>query len=151
MEYMKISQTMTINAPVDRVFIVFTDLDQAKKHISGIKHLEMIEGSAKMELGTRWKETREMMGKDSTEEMWVSELTQNTSYAVDAESHGTKYHSEFYFEGTGDSTNVTWMFEGTPQTIPAKIMNVVGIFFLGPLKKMMRKDLEDLKMACERG
>lgn len=146
---MKISQTITIQAPVTHVFDVFTDLEQAKKNLSGIKHLEMVEGSSKMELGTRWRETREMMGKDSTEEMWVSELTRNKSYAVDAESHGTKYHSEFHFEDAGDATNVRWVFEGAPQTIGAKIMGVIGLLFLGPLKKMMRKDLTDLKTACE--
>lgn len=147
---MNISHTVTINAPVERVFDIFTDLGQAADNLSGIKSLELLEGPEKMEVGTRWKETRTMMGKDSTEEMWVSELTENKSYAVDAESHGTKYHSVFTFESVGDKTQVTWMFEGIPQTLGAKLMSVTAKMFMGSLKNMLAQDLNELKVACER-
>lgn len=147
---MRISHTIQINAPIERVFDTFTDLNQAPKHLSGIKHLEMIKGPEQMTVGTRWRETREMMGKDSTEEMWVTELTRNKSYAVDAESHGTKYHSEFTFAEQDGGTSVTWMFEGIPQTFGAKLMSLTAKLFMGSLKKMLVKDLEDLKMACEK-
>lgn len=147
---MKFTLTTTINAPIADVFSVFTDLTQAKEHLSGIKTLEIMEGPAQMKVGTKWKETRELMGKDSTEVMWVSELTENKSYSVDAESHGTKYQSVFLFNETDGGTEVAWTFEGIPQTLSAKMMSLIGILFSGPLKKMMRKDLEELKMACER-
>ena len=147
---MTISHTIEINAPVKHVFAVFTDLGRAKSNLSGIKSLEMIKGPEKMEVGTRWKETRTMMGKDSTEEMWVSELTKNQSYAVDAESHGTKYHSVFTFKGIGDKTQVTWTFEGIPQTLGAKLMSVIAKPFVGSLRKMLAQDMKDLKVACEK-
>ena len=146
---MKISQTITIQAPVSHVFDVFTDLSQAKEHISGIKELEIINGQENMKVGTKWKETRTMMGKDSTETMWVSELTQNTSYVVDAESHGTKYRSYFTFIEKEGSTEVTWVFEGIPQTLPAKLMSILGYLFSGSLKKMLAQDMNDLKIVCE--
>lgn len=147
---MNISHTIEIDAAVGHVFDVFTDLDSAAKHLSGIQKLEMIDGPKKMQLGTRWRETRTMMGKDSTEEMWVSELTKNKSYAVDAESHGTKYHSVFAFEDMGNKTRVTWTFGGTPQTFAAKLMSLSAKLFMGPLKKMLAQDMEELKTACEK-
>lgn len=135
---------------MSRVFDVFTDLGSASRNLSGIKQLEIIEGSERMEVGTRWRETRAMMGKDSTETMWVTELTPNKSYSVDAESHGTKYHSMFTFEEIGGATEVTWTFEGKPQTSSAKLISVLGFLFVGSLKKMMAQDLQELKAICEK-
>ncbi len=146
---MEIRLPITINKPVASVFATFTDLNIAKETLTGIKSLEIIQGSEQMAVGTRWKETREMMGKDSTEEMWVTELTQNKSYKVAAESHGTKYLSTFLFEEQDGKTKVTWIFEGIPQTFAAKMMSLTAKLFMGPLKKMMYKDLEELKAACE--
>jgi len=103
-----------------------------------------------MAIGTKWRETREMMGKDSTEVMWVSELTKDTSYTVDAQSHGTKYRSIFTFEESGNATHVRWVFEGIPQTFFAKLMNITSIIFAGSLRKMLTKDLEELKTTCEK-
>lgn len=149
-EYMKISSSMTIHAPISQVFDVFTDLGKIKDRISGIKELEVLEGeNGNMKVGTKWKETREMMGKDSTEIMWVSELTENKSYSVEAQSHGTKYHSLYSFTENGDSTDVTWVFTGTPQTLPAKLMSVLSYIFAGSLKKMLDQDMEELKAVCE--
>jgi hypothetical protein len=148
---MKISETVHINASIGRVFDVFTDLGQAQANLSGINSLELLDGPEKMQVGTRWRETRTMMGMESTEEMWVSELTSNKSYAVDAESHGTKYHSEFTFEEVDGGIDVTWMFGGEPQTVFAKIMSLSTALFSGSMKKMLGKDLGDLKIACEKG
>lgn len=147
---MKLTQSITINAPVTKVFEVFTDLEHAEQNLSGIKKLEMIEGPTKMEVGTKWRETREMMGKDSTEEMWVSDLVENKSYSVDAESHGTKYRSTFTFDETSNGIEVSWIFESTPQSLFAKFMNLFAFMLTGTLKKMMKKDLEELKSVCER-
>jgi carbon monoxide dehydrogenase subunit G len=146
---MKIIQSITINAPIDHVFKTFTNIDTAAKTLTGIKQMGLIEGPAQMEVGTKWKETREMMGKDSTEVMWVSELTKNKSYTVDAESHGTKYRSTYEFTEKNGSTTVHWEFEGIPQTFAAKLMSIIAFPFMGPLKKMMFKDMEELKAACE--
>lgn len=146
---MKISETIHIQAPIEQVFDAFTDLQQAQNNLSGIKDLEVLEGSAQMEVGTKWKETRSMMGKDSTEVMWVSALEKHESYVVDAYSHGTKYRSVFTFASVSDGTLVEWEFEGLPQTIGAKIMSLSAWVFKGSLRKMLFKDLEDLKAAIE--
>lgn len=147
--HMKITQSITINAPIDEVFKTFTNIDTAANTLTGIKQMEIIEGPTQMEVGTKWKETREMMGKDSTEVMWVSELRKNKSYTVDAESHGTKYRSIYTFTEENGSTTVNWEFEGIPQTFGAKLMSIIAFPFMGPLKKMMFKDMEELKAVCE--
>lgn len=146
---MKITSNITIKAKAPKVFDVFTDLSKAPERITEIMSLEMLEGPEKMAVGTKWKETRKVFGKESTETMWVSELTKNKSYSVDAESHGSKYHSTFTFSETKEGTNVSWAFEGIPQSLMAKIMSLTACLFSGSMKKLMDKDLEDLKKACE--
>ena len=146
---MKISSTIVINADISTVFNVFTDLSRAADRLSEISSLEILEGPANMAVGTKWKETRTVFGKEATETMWVSELTKDKSYSVDAESNGTKYHSTFTFTSTGNGTRVVWEFEGIPQTFAAKAMGLLGIIFAGSMKKMLDKDLQDLKIACE--
>lgn len=146
---MKITSSVTIKADVSKVFGVFTDLSQAADRISDIISLEVLKGPEKMAVGTKWKETRVVFGKEATETMWVSELTKDKSYAVDAESHGTKYHSVFSFKKQDGGTKVVWVFSGKPQTLAAKLMSIIGFLFMGSMKKMLQKDLQDLKKACE--
>lgn len=146
---MKLSSKITINADISKVFDAFTDLNKAPERISGIIELEVLEGPANLALGTKWKETRKVFGKESTETMWVSEFTKNKSYSVDAESHGTKYHSKFLFKEIDGATEVRWTFEGIPQTFVAKAMNLLAFMFKGATKKLLDDDMEDLKRACE--
>ncbi len=146
---MKISSSITIKASISDVFDVFTDLNKTPERVSEIKSLEVLEGPEKLAVGTKWKETRKVFGKEETETMWVSELKKNESYTVDAESHGSKYRSVITFKEVDGGTEVTWTFTGTPQTFGAKVMSIMFIFFAGATKKLVDKDLEDLKKACE--
>ncbi len=101
-------------------------------------------------IGTRWLETRVIMKKEATEEMWVTAVHPPRSYQVEAESHGTHYHTLFEFEPVGDGTRVTWTFKGTPLTFGAKLMSVIfAPLFKGMMKKCMLDDLEALRAACE--
>lgn len=146
---MKIQSTITINADVSTVFDVFTDLTKTTEYISGITGLEVLEGPARLTVGTKWKETRKIFGKEATETMWVTAIAKNKSYTVEAQSNGTKYISVFTFEAVDGRTHVTWVFEGIALSFAAKLMSCMGFLFAGSMKKMLAKDLEDLKLACE--
>lgn len=146
---MKITDSITINTPVEKVFETFTSLDKATERVEGITNIEILDGPAIMQVGTKWRETRVMFGKEATEVMWVTELTLNQSYTVEASSHGAKYITTYTFTSNGDSTDVQFSFEGTPLNTSARIMSIVSKLFIGATKKALRKDLEDLKRAAE--
>ncbi len=111
----------------------------------------MLAGPAQMQVGTKWKETREMFGKEATEIMWITALEPDKRYVAEAESHGTKYWSEFAFEEVDGGTRVQMTFRGTPQTLFAKIMSaLMGSMMKGSLVKVMKEDLEDIKVAAEK-
>lgn len=146
---MEVRDQIDIEAPRQLVFEVFRDLENAPRRMQGIERVEVLEGPAMLDVGTRWRETRKMLGKEAAEIMWVTALEENTSYRVEAESRGTKYETSYTFEDTADGTRVTMTFRGTPVSLAARIMNVVGVLFAGATRKMLRADLVDLKAACE--
>jgi len=99
-------------------------------------------------IGTRWRETRVIMKKEATEEMWVTAVHPPRSYQVEAESHGTHYHTLFEFEPEGDGTQVTWNFKGTPLTFGAKFLSVIfAPLFKGMMSKILLADLEALRVV----
>jgi len=140
-----------VSAPPERVFAVFTDLEKAAERVPDIKALEVLSEGPFGE-GTRWRETRVVMKKESTEEMWVTACDPPRSYTVEAESHGMHYASVFTFTPEGDGTTVSWTFSGKPLSLGTKIFApLFNLLMKGALRKMMRGDLEALRDACERG
>ncbi len=148
---MRLTESITIDASAERAFAVFADLEHAGQRLSGVDKIEVLEGPANpLAVGTRWRETRTMMGKAATEEMWVTAADPPHGYEVAASSHGTRYRSAFTFvETRPGQTEVTMTFEGTPETVPAKLMSCLAFLFLGSLRKIMRRDLDDVKAVCE--
>ena len=90
-----------------------------------------------------------MFGKEADEIMWVTELNQNKNYVVLAESHGTKYRSEYTFEEVEGGVRVVMVFEGVPQTFVARILGAMFFFMKKSMEKMLYQDLLDLKKVCE--
>jgi carbon monoxide dehydrogenase subunit G len=139
-----------INANATQVWSVITNLDGAAEHLSGVKSLERISGP-EFGVGTRWRETRKMFGKEATEEMEVASVTPGQAYTVLAESHGSKYHSQLRVKASGGGASVlTMSFNAEPQSFGAKVMGTL----LGPLarsatKKAITQDLADIAAAAE--
>ncbi len=145
---MKITMSSTVDAPLERVFEVYTDIENAAGRIEGIKKLEIL-SETRSGLGLKWRETREFMGKEAVEEMEITGIDPPDSYKVEAESHGTHYTSIFTFKEQTGATTVAWEFAGEPLTLVSKVMSVMAVLFSGSLKKMMQGDLDDLKKYIE--
>jgi hypothetical protein len=147
---MKIEAQTTVNSTLDKVFNVFTDLERAEERIDGINKIEILNPPAIMQVGTKWRETRVMFGKEATEDMWVSQLNKNKNYVVEAESHGTHYRSEYTFKEVDDGILVNMTFEGIPLSVMSKLMSFMFIFFAKSTKKLLEKDMNDLKNFIEK-
>ena len=145
---MKLEVTQQINAPVERVYEVFTDLPSAADRITGIESVELLTDQP-FGVGTRWKETRKIMGKEATETMWITAVEVNRSYTAEAESCGTHYTSVFTFEPSDGGTRVTMRFSGRPVTLVARLLTPLGLLMTGTIRKMMAGDLADLAAVCE--
>ena len=73
------------------------------------------------------------------------------SYVAEAESCGAHYSSKFNFEEQDQGVRVRMLMETRPLTFMARLMTPLGFLFAGSMKKMMRRDMEDLKRAAEAG
>lgn len=120
-----------INAPRDDVWAVLTDLDQVAATIRGIQSIEK-HTDGPMGVGTKWTETRKMMGKSATETMWVTTFNPPQVYVVEAGSHGTHYRTTISVEPRpGKTTLVKYVFEGRPMTLMTKLMSPMFFPFQG--------------------
>lgn len=137
-----------IAAPPARVFQIATDLDNIAERMSGIDSAEVLTDGP-VGVGTRWRETRTMWGKQASEEMWVTTFEAPRLFVVEAESHGSQYRTAFTFEPEGDGTRVTLVFGARPVSLFARIFSILGAAMMKSVRKLLEQDLEDVKRAAE--
>ncbi len=84
---MNLLLTETIDAPPDRVWEVVADVKKWQSTIEGIQKIELL-SERSSGVGTRWRETRVMFGKEAVEEMGISGWDPKRSYTVTARARG---------------------------------------------------------------
>lgn len=146
----RVCESVTIEAPRERVFGVFSDIAGAPARVKGIERVEMI-GEGPVGVGTKWRETRVMFGKPHTETLEITAFDAPSSYAVGSSSCGTLYRTTFTFREVGPArTEVEFVFEGKGENAAARIMGgLMSPLMKGMMRKCMMADLRDLKVACE--
>lgn len=146
-----VSVSRTVEAPIERVWEIATDLQSMPETMSAITGVEVLEGGDAFAVGTRWRETRMMMKREETEEMAVTAVEPGQSYTVEADNHGVHYTSVFTFAPAGTGrTEVTMTFMGTPQGRQNPIQRLLGKLGLRVVRKSLEKDLADLASAAEK-
>lgn len=139
-----------VRAPIQRVFAVATNLRDAPKNIPAITKMEVLtEGPVR--LGTRFRETRKMFGREATEEMEITAFDPPRSMSVGCESHGCRYRSGFRFDQRDGGTHVEMTFAAEPLTFGAKVMSVLMRPMMKKLMAEVAKDLDAIAAAAERG
>ena len=145
---MEIKASRHINAPVDHVFDVFSDITRIEERISGITKVEIL-SETKSGVGTRWRETRVMFGQEATEEMEISVFNVNRSYEVVAASRGAEYHTVYNFSEENGGTRVDMVFSGKAVSFMAKLMSPLASLMSGATRKALEADMDELKAICE--
>ena len=142
----------SIAAPPDAVWRVLTDLEAAPEVLSGVVRVERLAGIG-YAIGTRWRETRAMMGREETEEMEVVGIDEGRSTMIAAEARGMAYRTEFTLEPVPEGTLLRMRFGGSLQSpswvqrVAAKLTARLG---MAVTRKMMQRDLDDIAAAAER-
>lgn len=89
----RIGLTQKIDAPVEAVWAVVTDIGSADAVLSGVDAIELL-SDGPYGPGTRWRETRTMFGLKDTVEMEVSESVPPERTVVLAEVGDVIYRTE---------------------------------------------------------
>lgn len=145
----------SIDAPTDAVWRVLTDLEGTAAVLSGVTRVERLAGAG-YSIGTRWRETRTMLGREATEEMEVVGIEPGRSTTIAAESHGMRYRTEFTLEPTGGGagTLLRMRFSGaheSPSWIQRAAAKLTARLGMAATRKAMEQDLADIAAAAERG
>ncbi|AXJ08458.1 SRPBCC family protein [Arthrobacter sp. PM3] len=148
--------TQHIKAPADSVWAVVSDIPGSAATLSGVESIQLLtEGP--YAVGTRWKETRAMLGRSETVEMWVSQCEapsngRGGSTTVKARQGGADYTSRFTLAGRDGGTDLTLTF-GASLTAPTRFSRIMLTVF-GPLglrvtRKALAKDLAEIAAKAE--
>lgn len=149
---MDLEVSREIASTPERVWSIVTDLGAAADVLTGVERIEILEGPAQLDVGTRWRETRTMFGKSATEEMIVTAVDPGRSYTVEADGKGALYRSVMTAEAVGDGrTRLSMTFGAEPRGLGSKLMAAtLGRLFSGATKKALHQDLDDIAAAAER-
>jgi carbon monoxide dehydrogenase subunit G len=137
-----------IAAPVDQVFQQFTDIEHGSANVSGIKKIEMLT-TGKTHLGTRWLETREVLGRQDSAEMEITAFERNRMYTITHHKAGVRVDTTFWFEPSGDGTKVSVEFELDASGVPPGLLAPLGWAIGGKVERVLSHDLADLKQSIE--
>ena len=146
-----ISLTQHVNAPAEKVWAVISDIPGSAATLSGIDAIEML-SDGPYGVGTRWKETRTMMRRSETVEMWVSQADPPRSTTVKALQDGADYTSRMTLTDRDGGTDLTMTF-GAELTNPSRLTKA-GMALFGKLgmrmtRKALIKDLAEIAAKAE--
>lgn len=141
--------TKRVAAPVDMVFDIATDIEHAAEHIRGIDKIERLTPGP-VGVGTQWRETRTMMGRQDTEMLEVIAFDRPHSYTIGCDSCGAYFKSTFRFAPVGNETDVTLEVDLEARSVFARLMAPIGrMMFNATMRKCLEADLEDIKQVAE--
>lgn len=141
--------TRHVDAPCEVVWGVLTDLDHAPEVMEAISRVERVHGDG-FDVGTRWRETRTMFGRDATEEMEVTSIDPPRGYVVEADGQDAHYRTEFTLDEEAGGTRVTMVFGAEPRGVTGRLMAAtVGRLFAAATRRAVAADLADVARASE--
>jgi uncharacterized protein YndB with AHSA1/START domain len=137
----------TINASPERIFRTISDPEiwtQAHDHITKIEFLS----HTRQGLGTRFRETRLMQGKEATTELAITECVPNERMRmVTPKQKGTIWDTQFVLEPRDGGVALTLTMDAQSEKGMAKLLNVM---IRGLIAKQVALDMDSVKAFCEK-
>ena len=139
-----------IAAPVGRVFEAFTDVEHSAGRVVNIRKTELLTVGG-FKLGTRWLETREVLGREDTAEMETTAYERNRTYTITHNKGGARVDAVFTFTPHDDDrTSVAVDFHLQRGGLPPGALAVVQWAIADRVRDVIGHDLADLKRFIER-
>lgn len=141
----------TIGVSKEKAYTGLLDLDSAKNWMQGLVRIERLE-EGPLQVGSQWKETRKIFGKEASEHFEVVELNEPDKIVLRCDgTKGTTGKGEFLFtfiiDSSGGHSEVTLDGEIRGLTGLSKLF---GKMMAGTFKKACAKDLDALKSYLEK-
>lgn len=137
--------TRTIKAPVDKVFRTIAHIDQYSEAVPHIVSVEILT-DVKSGVGTRFKETRLMKGKEASTELEVTEYVENDRIRLVSDSGGTIWDTVFTVKAAEGGTELNMTMDATAHKLLPKFINPL---IMGMVRKFIEQDMDAVKVFCE--
>jgi len=137
-----------VAAPVEQVFDVFTDVEHDAERVTNIQRIEMLTFGG-FRLGSRWLETRAVLGHRDTVEMEVTAFEQYRTYTITHHSAGARIDAVFTFDPVDGQTRVQIEFILESHGLPPGALAPVRWAMASTVRDVIGQDLEDLKTFIE--
>ena len=138
--------TRSINAPIDLVFKTVSDINNFSKAIPDIINVEFL-SDVKSGIGTRFRETRLMNGKEAMTELEVTEFVENDHVRMVTDSHGAVWDSVLTVKRVDGHTELSLVMDARPHKFMQKMMIPM---IKGMISKALEKDMDAVKTYCEK-
>ncbi|MXX76309.1 MAG: hypothetical protein F4210_12135 [Holophagales bacterium] len=112
--------SVTINASLETVFRAVSDLGHFAKAVPQIDRIEILSDTA-AGVGTRFRETRLVGGRETASELQVAELVEDEKVRYVSDTFGTRWNSTFTVASAGERTRLTMTIEGRPHTLLSRL------------------------------
>ena len=140
--------SQTVAAPPAEVFAACADFAGAPDRIADIIRVEVLTPGP-VGVGTRFKETRKMFGKEATETMEVVAFDPPRGYELWAVNCGTEYLTRFAFTPEGAGTRVGVDFRARPVRWWAWGFVPLAYLMGGMIRKLLARDVDQIRAAVE--
>lgn len=137
----------TIDAPADRVFETVAHIENFQRAIPHITNVEFLT-ETHTGIGTRFRETRLMRGRQVTTELEVTEYEPNQRVRLVSDAGGTVWDTVFTVRDTDGESVVSLLMNARPYKLTARVMNPV---ISRMIRKAIEDDLDGVKAYCEGG
>ncbi len=134
-----------ISAPVERVFDTIAHIQNFSKAVPHIVNVEIL-SDTQSGVGTRFRETRSMKGREMTTELEVTEYVKDEAIRIVSDEGGTVWDTLFTVEPKSERTLLTLSMDARPyKTIPKLLVPLMTRF----LRRAVMRDMEAVKAYCE--
>ncbi len=139
------SVSRSIKAPIELVFSRISDVHNFAEVSDDILNIEFLSETTHG-VGTRFKETRNMNGREAVTELELTEFVENDRVRFVSDAGGTIWDTVMAVTPNGEYTQLEMNMDARPYKFMARIMNIV---IKGMVTKAVTKDMDNLKAWCE--
>lgn len=148
---MQVEVTHDSSAPADVVWAVMTDLERTPDVLSSVTAIERLGDVGGFEVGTSWRETRTMFGRQASEVLTVTSLDAAArGYVLEADNRGTHYVSAASVAPTSEGSRLRMSLRSEATGLAGRLLQrSLGRRFETASRDQLATDLAEIAAAAE--
>lgn len=140
-----ITVTRAIAAKPERVFDTVAHIENFAEVVESIINVEFL-SEQRTGVGTRFRETRLMKGREATSTLEVTEYEPHRRIRLVSDEGGAIWDTVFTVKPMGASTELFMVMKAKPYKLLARLMTPL---FSGLVRKAIKSDMDAVKAHCE--